>query len=168
MGYASVSPGGVVWAGLTICVAPLDVTLMRDVPSRKEGFNSLVLPKGHRDLVEALVQTHSRGPRPTSGSIHDKEHEVDLVRGKGKTQAKSPCFSVHDTDLIKIKGKDLSFCSMGPRGWGKHRQQVLRIPQMISLCAESSTECVADFTGRPLFAITCGNTLSIHLVRPEA
>lgn len=85
MGYASVSSGGVVWAGLTIFVAPLDVTLMRDVPSRKEGFNSLVLPKGHRDLVEALVQTHSRGPRPTSGSIHDKEHEVDLVRGKGKT-----------------------------------------------------------------------------------
>lgn len=141
---------------------------MRDVPSRKEGFNSLVLPKGHRDLVEALVQTHSRGPRPTSGSIHDRDHEVDLVRGKGKAQEKVPCFFVHDTHLIKIKGKDLSFCSMVPRGWGKHRQQVLRIPLTISICAKSSTECVADFTGRPLFAITCGNTLPIQLVRPKA
>jgi len=79
-------PNGVVWADLTICIAPLDVTIMKDVPSRKEGFDSLVLPPGHRDLVEALVQTHSRGSRPTSGTVHAREHEVDLVRGKGKTQ----------------------------------------------------------------------------------
>ncbi|KAG0636601.1 hypothetical protein HOY80DRAFT_1017349 [Tuber brumale] len=100
--------------------APLDVTLMRDVPSRQEGFNSLVLPKGHRDLVEALVQTHSRGSRPTSGTIYDKEHEVDLVRGKGK---------------------GLIILLHGAPGVGK----------------TSTAECVADFTGRPLFAITCGD-----------
>ncbi|PWW77821.1 hypothetical protein C7212DRAFT_342460 [Tuber magnatum] len=99
---------------------PLDITLMRDVPSRKEGFNSLVLPKGHRDLVEALVQTHSRGSRPTSGTVHDKEHEVDLVRGKGK---------------------GLIILLHGAPGVGK----------------TSTAECVADFTGRPLFAITCGD-----------
>ncbi|KAG0124130.1 hypothetical protein HOY82DRAFT_588070 [Tuber indicum] len=100
--------------------APLDVTLMRDVPSRNEGFNSLVLPKGHRDLVEALVQTHSRGSRPTSGTIYDREHEVDLVRGKGK---------------------GLIILLHGAPGVGK----------------TSTAECVADFTGRPLFAITCGD-----------
>ncbi|CUS14986.1 unnamed protein product [Tuber aestivum] len=99
---------------------PLDVTLMRDVPSRKEGFNSLVLPKGHRDLVEALVQTHSRGSRPTTGTVHDGEHEVDLVRGKGK---------------------GLIILLHGAPGVGK----------------TSTAECVADFTGRPLFAITCGD-----------
>ena len=85
MGYVSVSHYSLVRAVLTIRVAALNVTLMKDVPSRKEGFNSLVLPEGHRDLVEALVQTHSRGSRPTTGMIHDKGHEVDLVRGKGNT-----------------------------------------------------------------------------------
>ncbi|RPA89391.1 hypothetical protein L873DRAFT_1849319 [Choiromyces venosus 120613-1] len=98
----------------------LDVTLMHEVPSRKEGFNTLVLPKGHRDLIEALVQTHFRGSRPTSGTVFDREHEVDLIRGKGK---------------------GLIILLHGAPGVGK----------------TSTAECVADFTGRPLFAITCGD-----------
>jgi hypothetical protein len=47
---------------------------------RSDGFNSLVLPEGHKELVQALVVAHARG-RAASGTA--EEHQVDLVRGKG-------------------------------------------------------------------------------------
>lgn len=49
---------------------------------QEEGWDDLVLPQRHKNLVQAMVQTHAAGSRSTSG--HSQASlEVDLVRGKG-------------------------------------------------------------------------------------
>lgn len=47
------------------------------------GFDDLVLPPGHKDTVEALVNRHSRGTETTS-SRAENQTSMDLVTGKGK------------------------------------------------------------------------------------
>ncbi|KAL8809082.1 MAG: hypothetical protein Q9200_003734 [Gallowayella weberi] len=64
--------------------AALSIRLVKDLPMKQDGFDQLVLPDGHKDLVRALVKTHSRGARPASRPIEEKDHQVDLVKGKGK------------------------------------------------------------------------------------
>lgn len=99
--------------------ASISIHLVRDLPIKQDGFDQLVLPDGHRDLVRALVKTHSRGSRPAYGSV-ETDHQVDLVKGKGK---------------------GLIILLHGVPGVGK----------------TSTAECIADYTQRPLFPITCGD-----------
>ena len=54
---------------------------MCEIPSKGDGFDSLVLPDGHKEIVKALVQMHSQGPNT---SQIDPGRQLDLVRGKGK------------------------------------------------------------------------------------
>jgi DNA polymerase III delta prime subunit len=84
-----------------------------------------VLPRGHKDIVEALVKTHSRGDRPVRDAVGDEHNDrrEDLVRGKGK----GVILLLH-----------------GVPGVGK----------------TSTAECVAEYTNRPLFALTCGKHVS--------
>ena len=63
--------------------AELSISLVKDLPIKQDGFDLLVLPEGYKDLVRALIKTHSRGSRPASGPV-EKDHQVDLVKGKGK------------------------------------------------------------------------------------
>lgn len=49
---------------------------------QQDDWKKLVLPKGHRDIVQAMVETHSRGSGQTTMTQDDKV-EMDLVRGKG-------------------------------------------------------------------------------------
>ncbi|KAL8841967.1 MAG: hypothetical protein Q9176_002904 [Flavoplaca citrina] len=100
--------------------AELSIRLVKDLPIKQDGFEQLVLPRGHKELVRALVKTHSRGSRPASGLAEEKEHQVDLVKGKGK---------------------GLIILLHGVPGVGK----------------TSTAECIADYTQRPLFPITCGD-----------
>ena len=55
------------------------------IPGENDGFQKLVLPDGHKDIVRALVNTHARrvtgGTRPTTTQ---PKHEFDLVKGKGQ------------------------------------------------------------------------------------
>ncbi|KAH0558875.1 hypothetical protein GP486_004494 [Trichoglossum hirsutum] len=60
----------------------LDLGLLQNVVTRDDGFNSLVLPEGHKELVRALVVAHAKGAMAVPEDA--KEHQVDLVRGKGK------------------------------------------------------------------------------------
>ena len=65
----------------------LNLDLLKDVDSdeaglEENGFKDLVIPLDYKDIVEALVQNHSRGTRPTSGEA-EKEQQLDLVKGKG-------------------------------------------------------------------------------------
>lgn len=61
----------------------LDVSLLEDIKERGSGFDSLVLPTGHRETLLALVQTHAKGKKLEVG--HKVEsRQMDLVRGKGK------------------------------------------------------------------------------------
>ena len=47
------------------------------------GFDDLVLPPGHKDTVEALVNRHSRGTR-TVDIRTEANTSMDLITGKGK------------------------------------------------------------------------------------
>ncbi|KAG8161101.1 hypothetical protein KVR01_009365 [Diaporthe batatas] len=85
----------------------------------EEGWDDLVLPQRHKNLVQAMVQTHAAGSRSASGQAHTNL-EVDLVRGKGKG-----C-------ILLLHGEP---------GVGK----------------TSTAECVALYTKRPLYPITCGD-----------
>jgi hypothetical protein len=57
--------------------------LLEDV-KYEDSWNDLVLPKGHKSMVQAMVETHAKGTRSTTGHIPEKI-EVDLVRGKGES-----------------------------------------------------------------------------------
>ncbi|KAL9018868.1 MAG: hypothetical protein Q9185_003839 [Variospora sp. 1 TL-2023] len=99
----------------------LNIDNVRPLESHSDGFEDLILPPGVARLVESLVRTHDPQNMPSFvGSEHEREHHVDLVRGKGK---------------------GLVVLLHGAPGVGK----------------TSTAECVADYTHRPLFPITCGD-----------
>ena len=60
----------------------LNVNNVEDIEDSGNGFDSLVLPEGHKDTLLALVQ-QSRGKNVTRGSRSERQH-MDLIRGKGK------------------------------------------------------------------------------------
>ena len=59
----------------------LDIRRLKAFQER-DDWNKLVLPPGHKRMVQAMVETHSRGSKPTDEKALDKP-EMDLVRGKG-------------------------------------------------------------------------------------
>lgn len=65
----------------------LDIRRLTTLQER-DDWNKLVLPKNHKLMVQAMVETHSRGSKPTDEKMLDKP-EMDLVRGKGTS------FSIH-------------------------------------------------------------------------
>jgi hypothetical protein len=75
---------------LTCSKDPLDINLVEEVKEPQvdvpDGFTDLVLPKDHKQIVRALVKTHTRGPRSTSNNKGDllPSRDIDLVKGKGK------------------------------------------------------------------------------------
>ncbi|KAH9874551.1 hypothetical protein IAQ61_003740 [Plenodomus lingam] len=66
---------------------PLDIDLLEDIvetKSQSDGFEDLVLPEDHKEIVRALVKTHARGPTSTSDKEARPTRQMDLVKGKGK------------------------------------------------------------------------------------
>lgn len=70
---------------------PLDIELVSEVPKPHpgdgDGFDKLVLPRGHKDIVRALVKTHARKVTSGRGSAPvtiNSLREFDLVKGKGR------------------------------------------------------------------------------------
>ena len=61
----------------------LEVSLVEDIKDSGSGFDSLVLPDGHKETLLALVKTHSQGKTFEIGVRAENRH-MDLVRGKGK------------------------------------------------------------------------------------
>ncbi|KAK3994344.1 hypothetical protein QBC44DRAFT_348938 [Cladorrhinum sp. PSN332] len=63
---------------------PLHIDSVYEVPKvqpgENDGFQKLVLPDGHKDIVRALVNSYARQITPT-GNIRT---EFDVVKGKGK------------------------------------------------------------------------------------
>lgn len=58
----------------------LDILRLKPVTRGDDGFDSLVLPRGYKDLVKALVKNHFQ--MSEGGSANDV-HDFDLVKGKG-------------------------------------------------------------------------------------
>ncbi|KAL8775550.1 MAG: hypothetical protein Q9209_000046 [Squamulea sp. 1 TL-2023] len=117
--------------------AALSIRLVKDLPVKQDGFDQLVLPHGHKDLVRALVKTHSRGARPASGPVEEIDHQVDLVKGKGKGL------------IICAK----AFISP----WTMCAYNLTVLHGVPGVGKTSTAECIADYTQRPLFPITCGD-----------
>jgi SpoVK/Ycf46/Vps4 family AAA+-type ATPase len=70
---------------MVIFIAALDVDSLREIKARKNGFEDLELPSGHKDVVQALVQTHFRRTgKKGEPSAWENEEQFDLVRDKGK------------------------------------------------------------------------------------
>ena len=62
--------------------ARFNVDLIRPV-AYTSGFDSLVLPDGHKETVRALVANHAQQPSAPAKSAL-AENSIDLVRGKGE------------------------------------------------------------------------------------
>lgn len=62
---------------------------LSNVHKEDSDWEDLVLPQGHKNMVQAVVQTHAAGTRSATGRSQDKI-EVDLVRGKGKLPSYIP------------------------------------------------------------------------------
>lgn len=45
-----------------------------------EGFDQLVLPEGHGDMVKSMIRQHFREKKLSAGKVASP----DIVRGKGK------------------------------------------------------------------------------------
>lgn len=50
---------------------------------QQDDWNKLALPKGHREIVQAMVETHSVGSKRKDYDVPRDRFEMDLVRGKG-------------------------------------------------------------------------------------
>jgi hypothetical protein len=86
---------------VTFCSVELDINDLRDIV-QDLSWGDLVLPENHKNLVQALVQTHAAG----SGIKQESETEVfeaDLVRGKGSL-SRHQNHGLHVT-LICISGR---------------------------------------------------------------
>jgi len=61
-----------------------DITKVDDIKDSGHGFEHLVLSKGHKKIVQALVQHHTQGPalaRAQARTI-EQDFSMDVVRGK--------------------------------------------------------------------------------------
>lgn len=115
------------WHALNIeAIKKLEPTAVESKTSRT-AFDDLVLPKEHKDLLQALVKNQTR--RFQSGP---KVHNEDK---------RSAAFEEVSIDLVRGKGKGLIILLHGVPGVGK----------------TSTAECVAAQLKRPLFPITCGD-----------
>lgn len=108
--------------------AALNMNFIKDRTPKPDGFEHLILPDGHTELIKALVHTHSQERFSTTPSNECNE--------SGVSKNVMPKF-----DLVKGKGKGLIILCHGAPGVGK----------------TSTAECIADSTDRPLFPITCGD-----------
>jgi len=63
----------------------LDLELLEKL-EQGDDWHKLVLPPGHRKMVQAMVETHTRGSQQPmwAGSSHQGKVAMDLVQGKGK------------------------------------------------------------------------------------
>ena len=63
-----------------------DISRIEDIKQSEQGFESLVLPPGHKMIMQALVQHHTKGPASTNARPKKlyEDFSMDVIRGKGK------------------------------------------------------------------------------------
>jgi SpoVK/Ycf46/Vps4 family AAA+-type ATPase len=116
-------------------------------------WDNLVLPPGHREMVQAMVETHTQ-------DLQSNRHSrpgMDLVKGKGKSCIGTFIKLTEDADCRS--GRGCIILLHGVPGVGKTSTagkpfQVIRTKLMIN---EKIVECVAAHTNKPLYPITCGD-----------
>jgi hypothetical protein len=119
--------------------AVFHVELVRDL-SYSNGFDDLVLPDGHKDSVRALVINHLQNSKKEASLEEDIRHKTTTI------------------DLVRNKGKGLIILLHGQPGNCPAIFVFLTVADPLSGVGKTSTaECVADYTKRPLYPITCGD-----------
>ena len=70
---------------------PLNINLIKDIPPDRAlapaaGYEDLVLPDGHKKLLQAIVKNQIRDSKQTSGDRKkdQDDFQMDLVEGKGR------------------------------------------------------------------------------------
>ncbi|KAF2269174.1 hypothetical protein CC78DRAFT_575278 [Lojkania enalia] len=133
-----------------------DVRLIRDVTLNEDAFKELVTPGRHKNLIKALIEMHTRGPRPimlptaADQITTNKGETVQTAKGSSVeplredvltqwTQEQSTGEGLQD--IVRGKGQGLIILLHGAPGTGK------------TLTAET----VAEATRRPLLSVTCGD-----------
>lgn len=51
---------------------------------RERGLRNLVIPLKYKEILKAMVYRHSATMEKTGTSASKPDHEIDLVRGKGR------------------------------------------------------------------------------------
>ena len=97
-------------------IVQVDIDKVKKVTSDRNGFDSLVLPSGHKELVQALVKMHSQGPKSSATQKIDQVPQMDLVRGKGNTSNCCPK-APSSNGTIQARGSYCSYTVL--RVWGK-------------------------------------------------
>jgi hypothetical protein len=121
----------------------LNINYVSDFVQNKDIFDSLILPQDRTDIIKALVQSHKLG---------DSAMTLDEMRpGTNATPFAA--------DAIKGKGQGLLVLLHGPPGVGKTSTAGMFHGLKLQLIhhAHNMPECVAEYTGRPLFPVTCGD-----------
>jgi hypothetical protein len=62
----------------------LDINLLKE-PEKLDEWDQLVLPDGHRQMVQAMVETYAKGSHDSSSTSKAQYANpgMDIVRGKG-------------------------------------------------------------------------------------
>lgn len=104
----------------------LDINLLQPV-SYEDGWTELVLPEGHRKMVQAMVETFAADSRLKTGAhgVEQSQPSMDRV----------------GFDPVKQKGQGSVILLHGAPGVGK----------------TSTAECVAAYARRPLLPLTAGD-----------
>ncbi|KAF8544618.1 P-loop containing nucleoside triphosphate hydrolase protein [Trichophaea hybrida] len=105
----------------------LDIKHISDFVPNKDIFESLILPQDRTDIIKALVQSYRLG---------DSALTSDELKSQNDHYV-----APFAADAIKGKGQGLLVLLHGPPGVGK----------------TFTAECVAEYTKRPLFPVTCGD-----------
>ncbi|KAF2705209.1 P-loop containing nucleoside triphosphate hydrolase protein [Pleomassaria siparia CBS 279.74] len=117
------------WHALNIELVTDHKTTSNTLQSAHAAFDNLVLPKEHKELLQALVKNQTRQFQTASAMwlTEDRSRPTDTADVS--------------MDLIRGKGKGLIILLHGAPGVGK----------------TSTAECIAAQLQRPLFPITCGD-----------
>lgn len=91
-----------------------------DFVEKEDEWKKLTLPKGHKQIVQAMVETHSSGSHNSADDDIDKI-EMDLVRGKGKhqclTETQRPGRNRQSLTVLRaIQAKDVLSCYTESQG----------------------------------------------------
>jgi len=89
---------------------------VRKIP-KPDGFESLVLPEGHKEIVKALVQMHSQVSEERT--IARDRKQLDLVRGKGGYPEGHGYFNMKATERLMPSRQR----SIGVASWGAWRRE---------------------------------------------
>ena len=64
--------------------ALIQVDGLRPVEPNKEGWNDLILPGKHKNMIQAQIKMHFKEKQSTKSGGEDEKTHLDVVRGKGE------------------------------------------------------------------------------------